>query len=83
MICIDKVSAQRLLSEAIATRNDEALIRIVADLGDEQRPVVPLSGEEPDAVDRFLAFCADRQLLSDREILDYAIWSTRMKWRVL
>ena len=74
VISIDKVSAQRLLSDVIATRNHEVLIRIVANLGDEQRPVVPLSGEEPVAVDRFLAFCADHQLLSDREILDYAIW---------
>lgn len=81
VICIDKVSAQRLLSDVIATREHGALISIVANLGDEQRPVVPLSGQEPDAVDRFLAFCADHQLLSDREILDYAIWGARMKRR--
>lgn len=81
LICLDKVSVQRLLTEAIATGEHGALIWIVANLGDELRPVVPLSGQEPDAVDRFLAFCADRQLLSDREILDYAIWGARMKRR--
>lgn len=81
LICLDKVSVQRLLTEAIATGEHGALIRIVASLGDEQRPVVPLSGQEANAVDRFLAFCADRQLLSDREILDYAIWGARTKLR--
>lgn len=81
LICLDKVSVQRLLTEAIATGEHGALIWIVANLGDEQRPVITLSGQEPDAVDRFLAFCADRQLLSDREILDYAIWGTRTKLR--
>lgn len=81
LICIDKVSAHRLLTEAIATREHDALIWIIAHLDDENRPVVTLSGQEPDAVDRFLAFCADHQLLSDREILDYAIWSMRANRR--
>ena len=81
LICLDKVSVQRLLTEAIATGEHGALIFILANLGDESRPVVPLSGQEANAVDRFLAFCADRQLLSDREILDYAIWGARTKLR--
>lgn len=81
LICLDKVSIQRLLTEAIATGEHDALIFILANLGDERRPVVTLSGHEPDAVDRFLAFCADQKLLSDREILDYAIWGARTKLR--
>ena len=79
LICLDKVSVQRLLTEAIATGEHGALIRIVANLGDEWRPVVTLSGQEPNTVDRFLAFCADHQLLSEREVLDYAVWNMRLK----
>ena len=78
VICLDKVSVQRLLTEAIATGEHDALIRVVASLGDEMRPVVTLSGHEPDAVDRFLAFCADRQLLSDREVIDFSVRMMRM-----
>ena len=81
VICFDKVSVQRLLTEAIATGEHDALIYILANLGDEPRPVVPLSGQAPDAVDRFMAFCADHELLSDREIIDYTIWGTRLKQR--
>ena len=79
LIGIDQVSAHRLLTEAIATREHDALIWIIAHLDDENRPVVTLSGQEPDAVDRFLAFCADHQLLRDREILDYAAWNCRLR----
>lgn len=78
LICIDKVSVQRLLTEAIATGEHDALIRIVANLGGEKRPVVPLSGQEPNAVDRFLAFCADHQLLSNREIIDFSVRMMRL-----
>ena len=78
LICLDKVSVQRLLTEAIATGEHGALIWIITNLGDEQRPVVPLSGQEPDAVDRFLAFCADHQLLSDREVIDFGIQKMRL-----
>ena len=79
LIGIDKVSAHRLVIEAIATREHDALLSIIANQGDENRPVVTLSGQEPDAVDRFLAFCADHQLLRDREILDYAAWNCRSR----
>lgn len=78
VICLDRVSVQRLLTEAIATGEHDALICILANLGDERRPVVTLSGHEPDAVDRFLAFCADHQLLSDREIIDFSVRMMRL-----
>lgn len=75
---IDHDIAERLLTTAVATGDYATLHGIVANLGGEKRPVVPLSGQEPNAVDRFLAFCADHQLLSNREIIDFSVRMMRL-----
>ena len=80
-ICIDKVSAKRLLLDAIATGDHAAWLWIMSEFGDECRQVISLSGHEPDAMDRILSFCADHHLLTEKEIVDFAVWNTRQKLR--